>query len=48
MALSIDIARDLTFDVFFASALIGHSIARYMPLEYLTCGLFLQAHMSPC
>lgn len=42
MALSIDIARDLTFLMyFFASALIGHSIARYMPLEYLVYGLFL-------
>ena len=42
MALSIDIARDLTFLMyFFASALIGHTIARYMPLEYLVYGLFL-------
>lgn len=42
LALSIDIARDLTFLMyFFASAIIGHSIARYMPLEYLVYGLFL-------
>ena len=37
-----DFARDLVFLIyFFAAALIGHSLARYMPVKYLVYGLFL-------
>ena len=42
MSLNIDIARDITFLLYFFSAIIlGQSLARYMPLEYLIYGLFL-------
>ena len=41
MALGIDIARDLTFLLYFFSAiLLGYSLVRYMPLEYFVYGLF--------
>ena len=42
MALGIDIARDLTFLLyFFAATLLGYTLVRYMPLEYFIYGLFL-------
>tara|TARA_B100000886_G_scaffold340029_1_gene307541 strand:+ start:119 stop:1294 length:1176 start_codon:yes stop_codon:yes gene_type:complete len=42
MALGIDIARDLTFLLyFFAATLLGYTLVRYMPLEYFIYGLYL-------
>lgn len=49
ISLGIDAARDLIFLLyFFAAALLGHSIARYMDIQYLIYGLFLAGGYVTC